>query len=100
MSQAYEELTTRLGEIVDLAQAATVLNWDHRTMMPRNGAGARANQLGSLSKIIHTKFADPELGKLLDGAAPWAEDQGYDSLEASLVRVVRRDYDRLVRVPP
>ncbi len=100
MSKAYEELTTRLGEIVDLAQAAAVLNWDHRTMMPRNGAGARANQLGSLSKIIHTKFADPELGKLLDEAAPWAEDQGYDSLEASLIRVVRRDYDKLVRVPP
>jgi carboxypeptidase Taq len=100
MSKAYEELKTRLAEVVDLAGAASVLGWDHRTMMPRNGAVARSEQLGTLSKLIHTMFASPEVGRLLDEAQPWAEEQGYDSLEASLVRVVRRDYDKLVRVPP
>ena len=100
MSKAYEELTNRLGEIVDLFGAASVLGWDHRTQMPRNGAVARSEQLGTLTKLMHTMFVSPEFGKLLDEAAPWAEEQGYDSLEASLVRVVRRDYDKLVRVPP
>ncbi|MGH3143650.1 MAG: carboxypeptidase M32 [Gaiellales bacterium] len=100
MGKAYEELKTRLGEVVDLAGAAAVLNWDHRTKMPRNGAVARSEQLGTLSKIVHTMFASPEVGQLLDEAEPWAEEQGYDSLEASLVRVVRRDYEKLVRVPP
>jgi len=100
MNKAYEELTTRLGEVVDLYGAAAVLGWDHRTMMPRNGAVARSEQLGTLTRIVHTMFASPEVGKLLDEAEPWAEEQGYDSLEASLVRVVRRDYDKLVRVPP
>ena len=99
MSKAYEELTTRLAEVVDLASAAAVLHWDHRTMMPRNGAVPVRNSWGR-SKIVHTKVVDPEFGKLLDEAGPWAEEQGYDSLEASLVRVVRRDYDKLVRVPP
>ena len=69
-------------------------------MMPRNGAVARSEQLGTLSKLVHTMFVDPEIGRLLDEAEPWAEEQGYDSLEASLVRVVRRDYEKLVRVPP
>ena len=100
MSKAYEELKTRLAEVVDLAGAAAVLGWDHRTMMPRNGAVARSEQLGTLSKIVHTMFTAPEIGKLLDEAEPWAEEQGYDSLEAAFVRVVRRDYDKLVRVPP
>ncbi len=100
MSKAYEELTNRLAEVVDLAGAAAVLGWDHRTQMPRNGAVARSEQLGTLSKLIHTMFVDPELGRLLDEAQPWAEEQGYDSLEASLVRVTRRDYEKLVRVPP
>jgi carboxypeptidase Taq len=100
MSKAYEELQTRLAEVVDLSGAGAVLVWDHRTQMPRNGAVARSEQLGTLSKLIHTMFASPEIGRLLDQAEPWAEEQGYDSLEASLVRVVRRDYEKLVRVPP
>ena len=69
-------------------------------MMPRNGAAARSEQLGTLSKIVHTMFAAPEVGKLLDEAEPWAEEQGYDSQKPAFVRVVRRDYDKLVRVPP
>ena len=77
-----------------------MLGWDHRTQMPRNGAVARSEQMGTLSKLMHTMFVAPEMGKLIDEAAPWAEEQGYDSLEASLVRVVRHDYEKLVRVPP
>ena len=100
MTKAYEELRDRVGEVIDLYGAAAVLGWDHRTMMPRNGAAARSEQLGTLTKIVHTMFVSPEIGKLLDEAEPWAQEQDYDSLEASFVRVVRRDYDKLVRVPP
>jgi carboxypeptidase Taq len=100
MSKAYEELRSRVAEVVDLSGAGAVLVWDHRTQMPRNGAAARSEQLGTLTRIVHTMFTAPEIGKLLDEAEPWAEEQGYDSLEASFVRVVRRDYDKLVRVPP
>ena len=96
MSKAYEELTTRLAEVVDLA-SGTALGSPHddaaqRRCPPRNSWGR--------SKLVHTKVVDPEFGRLLDEAGPWAEEQGYDSLEASLVRVVRRDYEKLVRVPP
>ena len=70
-------------------------------MMPRNGAVARSEQLGTLSKLVHTMFVDARARPAARrGPAPWAEEQGYDSLEASLVRVTRRDYEKLVRVPP
>ncbi len=45
MHRAYEQLTTRLAEVVDLYGAIAVLGCDHRTMMPRTGAEARAEQL-------------------------------------------------------
>jgi carboxypeptidase Taq len=99
MNKAYEQLTSRLAEVVDVAGAMAVLGWDHRTKMPRNGAAARAEQLGTLAHIAHTKFTSPEIGKLLDELEPWAESLDYDSTEASLVRVVRLDYDKAVRVP-
>jgi carboxypeptidase Taq len=100
MNKAYEELRKRVAEVVDLAGAMAVLGWDHRTMMPRNGAAARAEQLGTLARITHEKAMAPEIGMLLDELEPWAADLEYDSDEASLVRHVRRDYDKVVRVPP
>ena len=42
----------------------------------------------------------PEIGKLLDQLDPWAEEQPYDSDDAALVRVARRNYDEAVKVPP
>jgi carboxypeptidase Taq len=100
MNKAYEELRNRVAEVVDLYGAMAVLGWDHRVMMPRNGAAARAEQLGTLAQITHTKAMAPEIGKLLEELEPWAAEQDYDSIEASLVRQVRRDYDKVVRVPP
>jgi carboxypeptidase Taq len=100
MNKAYEELKGRLAEVVDLVGAMMVLGWDHRVMMPRNGAAARSEQLGTIARLTHEKAIAPEIGALLDEAEPWAEEQGYDSDEASLVRVMRRDYDKLTRVPP
>ena len=100
MNKAYDDLKGRLAEVVDLVGAMMVLGWDHRVMMPRNGAAARSEQLGTIARLTHEKAIAPEIGALLDEAEPWAEEQGYDSDEASLVRVMRRDYEKLTRVPP
>ena len=43
---------------------------------------------------------DPEIGRLLDALRPYEESLPYDSDEASIIRVARRDYERLVKVPP
>jgi carboxypeptidase Taq len=99
METKYDELVGRLAEVTDLVGAAMVLAWDHRTMMPRNGAAARAEQLGTITKVAHTMATAPEIGALLDELEPWAEELDYDSTEASLVRVARRDYNKAVRVP-
>jgi carboxypeptidase Taq len=99
MNRAYEDLTRRLAAIYDLGSSAMVLAWDHRTMMPRNGAAARSEQLGTLTRVTHEMFTAPEVGKLLDELEPWAESLDYDSIEASLVRVTRHDYEKAVRVP-
>jgi carboxypeptidase Taq len=99
METKYDELVGRFAEVTDLVGAAMVLAWDHRTMMPRNGAAARAEQLGTITKVAHTMATAPEIGALLDELEPWAEELDYDSTEASLVRVARRDYNKAVRVP-
>ncbi|MEP7358928.1 MAG: carboxypeptidase M32, partial [Anaerolineales bacterium] len=60
---------------------------------------ARGRQMSILARLAHEKFTDPEIGRLLDALTPWAGGLPYDSDEASLVRVTRREYEQAVRVP-
>lgn len=94
-----KELRRRLLDLKDLGAARRVLNWDLATYMPKGGAAARARQASVLSRLSHEKSVDPELGKLLDRLAPHAEGLPYDSDDASLVRVARRDFERAIKVP-
>jgi carboxypeptidase Taq len=86
-------------EISDLSGAGAVLGWDQATYMPTGGAVARARQSATLSRLAHEKLTDPVLGRLLDELASHAEHLPYDSDDASLIRVARRDFDRAIRVP-
>lgn len=99
MEAKLEELKTHLMEVNDLQAAAAVLTWDQLTYMPAGGAAARARQLGTLARLAHEKFIDPAIGKLLEELRPYEESLPYDSDEASLIRVARRDYERAVKVP-
>jgi carboxypeptidase Taq len=99
MAGALEELRRRLAEVSDLSRAAGVLAWDQRVTMPPLGTEARAEQLATLGRIAHERFTDDEVGRLLEAAAPLVESLPYDSDDASLVRVTRRDWEKERRVP-
>jgi carboxypeptidase Taq len=99
MDEAYRKLLARLGEVQDIAAAAGVLAWDQRTKMPSAGSGARADQLSTLTRLAFERFTSDEIGSLLAELAPWGESLDYESVEAALIRVTRRDYDKARRVP-
>src|SRR3984893_10283091 len=93
------ELRRRLMEISDLNFAGAVLSWDQATYMPVAGAAARGRQTAMLSKLAHEKSVDPALGRLLDALEPYGEGLPYESDDASLIRVVRRDFEKAIRLP-
>lgn len=101
MAQGNElaQLKERLRAIDDLHSAASVLHWDQATYMPAGGAGARARQLATLSRLAHEQFIDREIGRLLDALAPRLADGPPEDDDAALYRVVRREYERATRVP-
>jgi carboxypeptidase Taq len=83
------------GELFDLRAAAGLLQWDQETYMPPKGIIHRSRQLATISGLIHEKLTRPEVGKLLsrlDGKAKTEADQ-------ALVRELKRDYDRAVKIP-
>src|SRR5262249_44719072 len=94
---ALKELRRRLLEISDLNAAGSVLSWDQATYMPSGGAAARGRQGATLRRLSHEKFVDPALGRLVDTLETQAEKLSED--DASLIRVVRRDFDKAIKVP-
>jgi carboxypeptidase Taq len=95
-----KELKRRLAEISDLELVISLLNWDQSTYMPPGGAPARGRHMATLARLSHEKFTDAGIGRLLDDLQPYVKDLPYESDEASLVRVTRREYERLLKVPP
>jgi carboxypeptidase Taq len=96
---AYERLVRVLGQNTDLDRTLGLIEWDQQTMMPRRGAGARAEQMATLAGIIHERSTSPEIGQMLDELRLLEENHPRDSVEASLIRVTRREYDKMRRVP-
>lgn len=93
------ELKRRLLEINDLRAAGALISWDHATYMPKCGATARARQGSIVSRLAHDMSVAPELGDLLEELEPLSASLPYDSNEASLLRVARRDFEKAIKVP-
>jgi carboxypeptidase Taq len=98
--QKLQDLKIRLLEVGDLNHVNALLNWDQSTYMPAGGAEARGRQSALLAQMAQEKFIDKEIGKLLDDLRPYEESLPYDSDDASLIRVTRREYERAIKVPP
>ena len=72
-----------------------LLTWDQLVMMPEQGAGVRAHQLGALARLTHERATSPELGEWLGEL----EGESLDELDRDVVRLARRDWERARRVP-
>jgi carboxypeptidase Taq len=93
--QALEKLRDRLAELVDLGAVEMLLGWDQLVMMPSEGAPGRAEQLGTLARLTHERATDQEIGGWLDEL----EGAPLDELDRDVVRLARRDWERVRRVP-
>ena len=100
MSDALDQLKTILAEVTDLSRARAVLEWDQETYMPRGSVTGRAEQLSTLARLSHARLTSKEVGRLLDQAEADVADRPFDSDDASLVRVTRRDYEHERKLPP
>jgi carboxypeptidase Taq len=96
---ALQELKARLLEIEDIGAAAGVLGWDQATYMPAEGAGARARQIATLTRLAHQRAIDPALGRLLDELQGYAAGLPPDSDAACLIRLARRGFEKAIKVP-
>src|SRR5579872_1910671 len=99
MTNAITDLRERLAGLTDLGHVAQLLDWDQQTMMPPGGGPARAEAKATIGRIRHELFIADETGRLLQEAGDQCNGASPDSDEVSLVRVVRRRWEKARRVP-
>ncbi len=97
--QKYNELLEHLSVIHQLATTLGVLEWDMQVNLPPSGYSYRGEQVATLTKMRHEMFTSGKTAELLDAAAQEVGDLPYESDEASLIRVVRQDYEQQTRFP-
>ncbi|MCF6321654.1 MAG: carboxypeptidase M32 [Rhizobiaceae bacterium] len=93
--QAYQNLLTHLKLTNALSQASGVLSWDQETMMPRDGAAARAEQSAALALVIHSRNIDP----VIDELCGEIDESALDDTGKANVREARRTHQRAIRIP-
>ena len=99
MGAKYDALVVHLRQLTNLITVRTLVSWDQQTQMPPGASGFRAGQMATFSRLIHEFFTSEDTLRLLDAAAEEVGDADFDSDEASMIRVVRRDYEEATRLP-
>ncbi|HEV2129537.1 MAG TPA: carboxypeptidase M32, partial [Longimicrobiaceae bacterium] len=94
----YEKLTLALREAATLDSVVGLLSWDQETLMPPRGGALRAEQIASVSTLVHERRTDPQLG---DWIAQSEDDPTLrdDPTRAANLREIRRQYDRATLLP-
>jgi len=99
MSARYSELTSLLRRAATLRSVGELLAWDQETMMPAKAARFRAEELAAIAELAHQRMTEPRIGELL---AECEADRALvvDPVVAANLRDVRRDYERVRKLPP
>lgn len=98
-TQLYKELTERIKEVTIIGSCQSLLGWDERVYIPRNGSAHRANQLSYLAGLAHQKFTDSRIGELLSELEQTDLVKDEYSDEAVNIRELRYDYDKEIKLP-
>jgi carboxypeptidase Taq len=99
MADALDQLKSRARDLGQLAQLGMLLSWDQRTQMPPAGARHRGEHMAFLQRTAHDVLADPEMGRLLDELEPRLASLDPDGFDYGLIRLLRRNYEKEVKVP-
>lgn len=95
----YLAFLERMGQVNDLLNAKSILNWDALTKMPPGGAETRAKQLATLSVMARDLLVADDTRGLLDKAEAEIAAKSVNSVEAVICRQVREAIDYHLRIP-
>lgn len=95
----YSAFLERMGQVNDLLNAKSILNWDALTMMPPGGSATRAKQLATLSVMARDLLVADDTRSLLDKAEADIEGKPAESVEKVICAQAREAIDYHLAIP-
>lgn len=92
---AFDELMAFQRETEALGQVAGRLGWDQETVMPREAAPQRAEEMAAMEGVLHARRVAPQVGDWLAAL----EGTALDAVAAAQIHQIRRSFDRAIKVP-
>ena len=86
---AFENFSTHLAKIADVAFSASVLSWDQETYMPEKGAEKRGRQISTLAGIQHELATGDTMEKLLKEVL---KDNELKDWQKKCITIVEEDF--------
>lgn len=96
---SYASLLERMGQVNDLLNAKSILNWDALTQMPPGGAETRAKQLATLQVVARDFLVSDATRHLLDRAEAEVAGCPDGSVERVICAQVREAIEYHLRIP-
>jgi len=96
---SYAQLMEAMGQVNDLLNTQSILNWDARTMMPEGGHETRGKQLATLSVLTRDLLVSTETRRRLDAAEAEVASFPDGSVEKVMVAQVREAIDYHLAIP-
>lgn len=96
---SYAQLMEAMGQVNDLLNTQSILNWDARTMMPEGGHETRGKQLATLSVLTRDLLVSTETRRRLDAAEAEVARFPDGSVEKVTVAQVREAIDYHLAIP-
>ena len=97
--QIYDRLLAHFNQTIALTQIAGLLSWDQETMMPRDGAAARAEQSAAIAAVIHARNIDPQIGEWCAALDNRGDEILSGDVEKANLREASRIHHRAIRIP-
>ena len=102
---AWNRLGAYLNETQILGSIQNTLYWDQNTIMPRQGATWRADQLTYLAKILHERTSSNVLSELINSAETELKGiEGIDEIQFNSkiknIDLLKKELDRQSRIDP
>lgn len=92
LRKTYQELSVLSG-------LGALVGWDEQVYMPVASAGTHARMSAYLSGLGHDISTSSELGQLLSDLQAEAKDLPEDDDIVREIKVAKRAYDKMVRIP-
>ena len=94
---SYQKLLRVMNTVADLGAASAILGWDQETYMPDGSVSGRANQLSTISSLIHHHMTSDETKQLVSQVQ--AELSTLSEPEKRIVATFVRDHEQATKLP-